>query len=104
MVLAIVLAVIQTVLLIPVILIVALYWEEETLKAPGVRGFLLNFIWIMCIVEGIAWVFGEFGLISLSSGLDFGLEVLTTTLSINVIFILSIVMAVFTEIRLRRES
>lgn len=100
----IVLAVIQSSLIIPGILPVSRYIDEETTKEDGMRNTLMNFMIIMSILGGLSWFGSEIALSSVSHGVTIGLEWLSFTLPVNVIFVLSLLLAMFSEMRLRRRS
>jgi hypothetical protein len=57
----------------------------------------------MSVCEAFFWGGSEIALTSLTLGLPTGLTVEAGTLSVNVIFLLSIVLAIFNEVKLARS-
>lgn len=100
----IVLAVIQSSLIIPGILPVSRYMDEETSKEDGMRNTLMNFMTVITILGGLFWFASELSLSSISQGVIIGLEWISFTLPVNVIFVLSLLIAMFSEMRLRRRE
>ncbi len=97
------LIVIQTSLLILVIFFIARCdWSEEKAEEAG-RAYktLLGFIFCMTIAEGAIWFITEIvALVAVTNNIASGIETTSATLAINVVFILSLVMAILNERRL----
>lgn len=97
--------IIQTILLIPILLVFANYYEDDDVKSKNkTHQTILTFMTSMICAEGAIWLLTECAaLFVLPGGIQVEIAALCCSLPVNVIFITSLLFAVFHEIHIRKR-